>query len=105
MMMSVSGSSREAFSVQSFKHMGGMKLVKKTLMFFEAIGYTLVLIITSQITSPAAPCKRSLVFAQVPHLSVHREFRDSMETDASASSNCQGIGGNPRAKNAELLGK
>ncbi|MCL7043543.1 hypothetical protein MKW94_010909 [Papaver nudicaule] len=33
------------------------------------------------------------------------EFRDSMETEASASKICQGIGGNLLAKNSELLGK
>ncbi|KAI3877188.1 hypothetical protein MKW92_004018 [Papaver armeniacum] len=99
----------------------------------------------SEITSPAPPCKRSLVFAQSSGLSkfptsqyteetsslmAHpssssllptaanyvpgplrnepyevkhiTEFQDSMEADASALNICQGIGGNPLAKNAEL---
>ncbi|KAI3995400.1 hypothetical protein MKX01_040516 [Papaver californicum] len=99
-------------------------------------------IVTSEITSPAAPCKRSLNFAQSSGLSKfptcqyrevtsslmaypssssllptrnepyhpyevkHKtEFQDAMKTDASASNICQGIGGNPLAKNAELLGE
>ncbi|KAI3912890.1 hypothetical protein MKW98_012832 [Papaver atlanticum] len=38
---------------------------------------------------------------EVKHIT---EFRDSTETNASALNICQGIGGNPLAKNAELLG-
>ncbi|KAI3971112.1 hypothetical protein MKW92_045804 [Papaver armeniacum] len=38
---------------------------------------------------------------EVKHIT---EFQDSVETDASALNICQGIGGNPLAKNAELLG-